>query len=56
MRPGIPLLLTERTMRRTIHLLPLLGIGMLSIGCTRVPAGLQPVTGFDGQRYMGKLY
>ena len=36
--------------------LGLLGIGMLLLGCTRVPTGLQPVTGFDSQRYLGKWY
>jgi len=34
----------------------LMGIGMFFLGCTRVPAGLQPVTGFDGPRYLGKWY
>jgi len=36
--------------------LGLLGIGMLLLGCTHVPTGLQPVTGFDSQRYLGKWY
>jgi len=36
--------------------LGLLGVGMFTLGCTRVPAGLKPVAGFDGQRYLGKWY
>ena len=43
-------------MRLSFHLLVLLGVGMLLAGCTRVPAGLRPVTGFDSQRYLGKWY
>ena len=35
----------------------LLGVIMLSIfGCTSIPDGLRPVTGFDVQRYLGKWY
>jgi len=49
-------MIMELAKQRPIRLLPLLGIGMLAIGCTRVPAGLQPVTGFDSQRYLGKWY
>ena len=26
------------------------------LGCTRVPKGLEPVSGFDGQRYLGRWY
>lgn len=26
------------------------------LGCTGVPKGLEPVSGFDGQRYLGKWY
>jgi len=29
------------------------GIAMFVLGCTRVPAGLTPVAGFDSQRYLG---
>ena len=29
---------------------------MFILGCTRVPAGLKPVAGFDSQRYLGKWY
>jgi apolipoprotein D and lipocalin family protein len=43
-------------MQRPFHLLALCGIGMLLPGCTRVPAGLEPVTGFDSPRYLGKWY
>jgi len=44
------------TMPRLSARLVLMGIGMFFLGCTRVPAGLQPVTGFDSQRYLGKWY
>ncbi len=43
-------------MRRLLHVPVLLGAGMLVLGCTRVPTGLQPVSGFDSQRYLGKWY
>jgi len=43
-------------MYRPLHFSVLLGVGMFLLGCTRVPAGLQPVTGFDSQRYLGKWY
>ncbi len=29
---------------------------VLAAGCTRVPEGLQPITGFDVNRYLGKWY
>lgn len=29
---------------------------ILLSGCTAIPEGIEPVTGFDGQRYMGKWY
>lgn len=41
-----------RTIRR---LLALLGLSALA-GCTAVPTGLRPVTGFDADRYLGKWY
>lgn len=31
-------------------------LAVLSVGCTRVPDGLQPVTGFEINRYLGKWY
>lgn len=39
-------------MRRTINLIFSALAGILA-GCTRVPSGLQPVTGFELQRYLG---
>ena len=29
---------------------------LIILGCTGVPKGLEPVSGFDGDRYMGKWY
>jgi apolipoprotein D and lipocalin family protein len=36
----------------------LIALGMLSIlaGCTSIPEGLQPVSGFEVDRYLGKWY
>jgi apolipoprotein D and lipocalin family protein len=31
-------------------------VTVLVFGCTRIPRGLEPVTGFDGDRYLGKWY
>ncbi|HQP31712.1 MAG TPA: lipocalin family protein [Deltaproteobacteria bacterium] len=32
------------------------GIALILLGCTGIPAGLQPVDGFDAGRYLGKWY
>jgi apolipoprotein D and lipocalin family protein len=31
-------------------------LGLFLVGCTGVPSGLEPVTGFDLNRYLGKWY
>jgi len=33
-----------------------LGIAALLTGCTGIPSGLKPVTGFETERYLGKWY
>ena len=33
-----------------------LALGIIFWGCTGVPRGLEPVSGFDGNRYLGKWY
>jgi len=30
--------------------------GFLLLGCSTIPAGLQPVTSFEVERYMGRWY
>jgi apolipoprotein D and lipocalin family protein len=44
--------------QRARRSLPLLALVLLTAmtACTRVPEGLQPVTGFDVNRYVGKWY
>jgi len=34
----------------------LLGIAAILTGCTGIPSGLKPVTGFEPDRYLGKWY
>lgn len=41
---------------RTAAVLPGLLLVILVTGCTRIPEGLQPVSGFDVSRYLGKWY
>lgn len=36
--------------------IPLMSIVLLIVGCTGVPKGLTPVTGFDKERYLGTWY
>lgn len=33
-----------------------MGLGLIFLGCTGVPKGLEPVSEFDGSRYLGKWY
>jgi len=42
-------------MKRTI-VASLLGMAAITVGCTAIPQGLEPVTGFDPDRYLGKWY
>ena len=42
-------------MRRNF-LVPIFGVAVLLTGCTGIPEGLAPVTGFDPDRYLGKWY
>ena len=34
----------------------LFGVAAIAISCTSIPEGLQPITGFEPDRYMGKWY
>jgi apolipoprotein D and lipocalin family protein len=34
----------------------ILGVATILIGCTGIPEGLKPVTGFEPERYLGKWY
>lgn len=51
-------LTTDSLAQRARRLVPLLGLVLLTTlaACTRVPEGLQPVTGFDLNRYLGTWY
>jgi len=50
---GTKLLMERRTVRRYF-----IALGILSIlaSCTSIPEGLQPVSGFEVDRYLGKWY
>ena len=41
---------------KTRSLLRMISILLPLVGCTNIPEGLQPVTGFEAQRYLGKWY
>lgn len=56
-RPLRPTIATSsKTPTRYIGLICLIGLAASLVGCTRVPEGLQPITGFDVGRYLGKWY
>ena len=42
--------------RPTLSALPCLALLLGLAGCTGIPAGLEPVTGFEPERYMGEWY
>jgi len=43
-------------LHRFIHLAAALMVFTFIAGCTGVPEGVEPVTDFDGERYLGKWY